>query len=155
MNQKVFRSSDKKSSNWSALDTAKPHPLSSLKDEQETQEANHENKMYQLSEEYIFIKDSCDVTVSTTDTKAALSLQAALQAAITVIVSISIADSAKAEQVTQDLLQTAKIKQVTYQKTIIENSRNVDVTTTDTQVAVNIQILLQILLALVAKLDVL
>lgn len=95
------------------------------------------------------------MSVSTTDTKAALSLQASLQAIIAIIISISIADSSQAEKITQDLLQVAKVKQVTYQKTIIENSRNVDVTTTDTQVAVNIQLLLQLLLALTVKLEIL
>jgi spore coat protein X len=153
MNQEVFRSTGN-NSNWSALDR-KPHPHCPPKVEDDTQAAEQVNKTLQLSEEYIFIKDSCDVTVSTTDTKAAVSLQASLQAIIAIIISISIADSSKAEKITQDLLQTAKIKQVTYQKTIIENSRNVDVTTTDTQVAVNIQILLQLLLALIVRLDIL
>lgn len=153
MNQEVFRSS-KKNSNWSALDRT-PHPHCHTHEENDTQAAEQVNKTLQLSEEYIFIKDSCDVTVSTTDTKAALSLQAALQAVIAIIISISIADSAKAEKVTQELIQTAKIKQITYQKTIIENSRNVDVTTTDTQIAVNIQVLLQLLVALIARLDIL
>lgn len=153
MNQEVFHSTGKKS-NWSALD-CKPHPHCPPQQEDDTQAAEQVNKTLQLSEEYIFIKDSCDVNVSTTDTKAAVSLQASLQAIIAIIISISIADSQKAEKITQDLLQTAKIKQVTYQKTIIENSRNVDVTTTDTQVAVNIQILLQLLVALIARLDIL
>ncbi|MCT8138196.1 spore coat protein [Anaerobacillus sp. CMMVII] len=153
MNQEVFRSKGKKS-NWSALD-CKPHPLCPPKQEDETQAADQVNKTLQLSEEYIIIKDSCDVTVSTTDTKAAVSLQASLQAVIAIIISISIADSSKAEKITQELLQSSKIKQVTYQKTIIENSKDVDVTTTDTQVAVNIQILLQLLVALIARLDIL
>jgi spore coat protein X len=153
MNQEEFRSSSKKK-NWSALD-CKPHPHCPPKQEEETQAAEQVNKTLQLSEEYIFIKDSCDVTVSTTDTKAAVSLQASLQAVIAIIISISIADSSKAEKITQELLQTAKVKQVTYQKTIIENSRNVDVTTTDTQVTVNIQLLIQLLLALIVRLDIL
>lgn len=152
MNQEVFRSSDRQS-NWSALD-GRPHPFC-LKKDDDTQNAEQINKTLQLSEEYIFIKDSCDVTVSTTDTKAAVSLQASLQVIIAIIISISIADSAKAEKITQDLLQTAKVKQVTFQKTVIENSRKVNVTTTDTQIAVNIQLLLQILLALIVKLEIL
>ncbi len=154
MNQDVFRSTQSKSSNWSALD-CKPHPLCPPKEEDDTQAAEQVNKTFQLSEEYILIKDSCDVTVSTTDTKAAVSLQASLQAIIAIIISISIADSSKAEKITQDLLQTAKIKQITKQKTIIENSKNVNVTTTDTQVAVNIQLLLQLLVAIIARLDIL
>ncbi|MFV8826962.1 spore coat protein [Alkalihalobacterium sp. APHAB7] len=157
-NQEVFYSTDKKKSDWSALDPKKKHPLCPPKkaaDDDVTQGAEQTNKMLQLSEEYIFIKDSCDVSVNTTDTKAALSLQASLQAAIAIVISISIADSSKAEMITQELLQSSKIKQVTYQKTIVENSRNVKVTTTDTQIAANIQVLLQLLLALLVQIDVL
>lgn len=113
------------------------------------------NKETQISEELIHIMNSCDVTVTTTDTKAAISLQASLQATIALIISISIADSARAEAITQDLLQASKIKQQSSQKVVIDNSQQVNVTTTDTQVALNIQVLLQILLALIARLDVL
>jgi spore coat protein X len=117
--------------------------------------ADQVNKEIQLSEELIHIINSCDVTVSTTDTKAALSLQASLQAAIALIISISIADSTKAERITQDLMQTTKTKQQTFQKIVIEGSQGVNVVTTDTQVALNIQILLQLLLALIVRLDIL
>ncbi|WP_216828149.1 spore coat protein [Alkalihalobacterium elongatum] len=157
-NQEVFYSTDKKKSDWSALDSKKKHPLCPPKKVEEddvTQGATQTNKTLQLSEEYIFIKDSCDVSVNTTDTKAALSLQASLQAAIAIVISISILDSAKAETITQELLQSSKIKQVTNQKTIIENSRNVNVTTTDTQIAANIQLLLQLLLAVLVQIDIL
>ena len=109
----------------------------------------------QISEEYIEIVDSADVQVTTTDTKAALSIQAALQAAIVVVVSISIADSEKADKITQELFQKSSIKQINKQETVIRNSRNVTVTTTDTDIAVNVQILLQILLALLVKLNIL
>ncbi|MCM3761592.1 spore coat protein [Alkalihalobacillus oceani] len=156
MNQDVFysASASEERPKWSALDPQACHPLSN-NNEGETQEGNQVNKTLQLSEEYIFIKDSCDVTVNTTDTKAALSLQASLQAAIALVISISIADSERAEQITQELLQSTKMKQITYQKTVVENSRNVDVSTTDTQIAVNIQLLLQVLLALLVRLDIL
>ncbi|MGJ9383195.1 spore coat protein [Salipaludibacillus sp. CF4.18] len=141
---------------WSALDPDACHPSDvDADDDDVVQESNQVNKTLQISEEYIFIKDSCDVTISTTDTKAAVSLQGALQAAIALVINISIADGETAERVTQDLLQAAKTKQKTFQKTVVENSRNVDVTTTDTQVSVNIQILLQLLLALIVKLEIL
>ena len=77
---------------WSALDYSNPHP--SFKNAS-FQKACAESKTYQISEESITIVDSADVEVTTTDTKAALSIQAALQAAIVVIISISIADSEK------------------------------------------------------------
>ncbi|PER52718.1 spore coat protein [Bacillus thuringiensis] len=119
------------------------------------EEAIQTDEIDQVSEEYIEIVDSADVQVTTTDTKAAISIQAALQAAIVVVVSISIADSKKADKITQELFQKSSIKQINRQKTFIKNSRNVTVTTTDTDIAVNIQILLQILLALLVKLNIL
>ena len=117
--------------------------------------AAQESKTYQISEESITIVDSADVEVTTTDTKVALSIQAALQATIVVIISISIADSEKADRVAQELFQKSSIKQINKQETVIRNSRNVTVTTTDTDIAVNVQILLQILLALLVKLNIL
>ncbi|RXI98668.1 spore coat protein [Anaerobacillus alkaliphilus] len=119
------------------------------------QSAEQMNKEVQISEELIHIMNSCDVKVSTTDTKAAVSLQASLQAAIALIITISIADSSQAEKITQDLLQSTKIKQESIQKVVIDNSQGVNVTTTDTQVALNIQLLLQLLLALIVRLDIL
>ncbi|PEP74719.1 spore coat protein [Bacillus wiedmannii] len=119
------------------------------------EEAIQTDEIDQVSEEYIEIVDSADVQVTTTDTKAALSIQAALQAAIVVVVSISIADSEKADKITQELFQKSSIKQINRQKTFIKNSRNVTVTTTDTDIAVNVKILLQILLALLVKLNIL
>ncbi|KAA0794683.1 spore coat protein [Bacillus sp. BB56-3] len=134
---------------WSALDSSNPHP--SFKNASVSEAAAQESKTYQISEESITIVDSADVEVTTTDTKAALSIQAA----IVVIISISIADSEKADRVAQELFQKSSIKQINKQETVIRNSRNVTVTTTDTDIAVNVQILLQILLALLVKLNIL
>ncbi|WP_063223658.1 spore coat protein, partial [Bacillus cereus] len=130
--------SAKRNKQWSALDSSNCHP--SFNDANVSEAAAQESKTYQISEEYISIVDSADVQVTTTDTKAALSIQAALQAAIVVILSISIADSEKADRVTQELLQKSSVKQINRQKTFINNSRNVTVTTTDTDIAVNVQI---------------
>ena len=155
MNQEVYRSSDSaEKSKWSALDPTTDHPLCDTKTD-DTQAGTQTSKTIQLNEEYIFIKDSCDVTVTTTDTKAAVNLQAGLQAAILILISISVGSSETAEDFTQELMQTAKVKQVTFQKTVIENSRKVEVTTTDTQIGANIQILLQLLIALAVKLEIL
>lgn len=159
MNQNVFRSNCSHSNDrtWSALDSNSRHPLSSFCEESTAveQEAVQVNSEVQISEELIYIKDSCNVNVTSTDVKAALSLQAALQAAIAVIVSISIADNAQADRITQELIQSSRIKQITRQKTIVENSRDIDITTTDAQIALNIQLLLQLLLALIVELDIL
>ena len=159
MNQNVFRSNcqrDTDDRTWSALDSNSRHPLFCGNENNEIeQEAVQINSEVQISEELIFIKDSCNVNVVSTDVKAALSLQAALQAAIAVIVSISIADGERANQITQELIQSSRIKQVTRQKTIVENSRDIEIKTTDAQIALNIQLLLQLLLALIVELEVL
>lgn len=119
------------------------------------QDADQDIEDLQVSEECIIIRNSADVEVHTTDTQAAVNLQAALQVAIALVLSLTIADSDKAEAVTQDLLQKIETKQINKQKTLILNSQCVRVTTTDTDIAVNIQALLQVLVALVAKIDVL
>ncbi|RHW38175.1 spore coat protein [Neobacillus notoginsengisoli] len=143
-----------RSTTWSALsDEDHPLALGTGKGKQD-QEARQRSETSQVSDEIIVIRNSADVTVHSTDTKAALSLQAALQAAIQVVIRLSIADSDKAEKITQELLNSARINQITRQRTIVENSRGVKVTTTDTQIAVNIQVLIQLLLALIVELDI-
>jgi spore coat protein X len=119
------------------------------------QEADQVVKSSQESFEWIVIKDSEGIDVHTTDTQVAVSLQAAIQVAIAIVISITVGDSEKGNAVAQDLKQFFKNKQRNSQKTVIQGSKNVKVTTTDTQVAVNIQALLQILVAIVAKLDIL
>ena len=162
MNQNVYRSNcnthDDSERSWSALDSASRHPLSGFCNDDDTkidQDARQDNNQVQLSEELIYIKDSCNVNITSTDVKAALSLQAALQAAIAVILSISVADPDNAEKITQQLIQSSNVKQITRQKTIVENSRDIDITTTDAQIALNIQLLLQLLLALIVEIDIL
>ncbi|UJL46876.1 spore coat protein [Virgibacillus sp. NKC19-16] len=119
------------------------------------QEAQQSVSSQQVSDEWIIIKDSEDVDVVTTDTQAAVSLQLGIQAAIAAVISITIADTDQANKVTQDFNQIAKTRQSNRQKTIVEKSKNVEITTTDTDIAVNIQLLIQVLLAIVVSLDIL
>ncbi|WP_421378959.1 spore coat protein [Bacillus salacetis] len=109
----------------------------------------------QESDELIWIRNSCNVCVQTTDTQAAVSLQVGLQLAIALVVSITVGDSDKGKAVAQEIFQKFDSEQTNYQKIYIDNSKDVNVTTTDTDLAVNIQALLQVLVALVVKLDVL
>jgi spore coat protein X len=109
----------------------------------------------QESDELIWIKDSCNVEVRSTDTQVALSLQASLQLAIALVISITIGNSNEGQTVAQDLFQQFDAEQTNKQKIFIENSKDVTVTTTDTDLSVNIQVLLQVLVALVVRLDVL
>lgn len=118
------------------------------------QEADQLIDSSQGSSEDIRIVHSCDVKVHTTDTQAAISLQAALQIALALVISISVGDSNRANKVTQELLQRIRVNQRNRQKLLIENSRDVSISTTDTDIAVNIQALLQVLVALVVKLDI-
>ena len=148
---------------WVALDRNSCHPTESDEvagrnffnnDATVQQNAAQVSETEQISSETIIIKDSCDINVHTTDTQVAVSLQVALQVAIALVINLTIADSNQAEQVTQQLLQQADMKQVNRQKLVIENSRDVNVTTTDTDVAISLQVLLQILIALVVNIDI-
>lgn len=136
------------STRWSALDDCQ-------KDSTILQDAVQVNETIQASEELIFIKDSCNIDVTTTDTQVAVSLQVAIQVAIALVINLTIADSDRAEKVTQQLLQNSVIKQANRQKLIIENSRDVTITTTDTDVAISLQVLIQVLLALLVQIDIL
>ncbi|MDF2556517.1 MAG: spore coat protein [Bacillales bacterium] len=115
------------------------------------QEAKQISKETQKIEELVVVKDSCDVTVVITDKQFALSLQAALQAAIVVILQVHLNQQEKADEVSQELFQLAKIKQITKQKFYVSHSKNVYIESTDQQAAANIQILVQLLLAVVKK----
>ena len=142
---------------WSALNPDSRHRFASCRNDRRNTGADAEldSDIEQLSNELIVIRDSCNVTVSTTDTQVAVSLQAALQVAIAIVVNISIADSTRAERVTAELLERAQIRQSNRQRLIIINSCDVEVTTEDTDVAISLQLLLQILLALIVQLDIL
>ncbi|MCM3651367.1 spore coat protein [Metabacillus litoralis] len=118
------------------------------------QYADQVNEMEQISSETIIVRDSSNITVSTTDTQIAVSLQVALQVAIALVINLTIADNNRAEQVTQQLLQQADMKQINKQHLIIENSTEVSVATTDTDVAISLQLLLQILVALIVNIDI-
>ncbi|HLR66603.1 spore coat protein [Virgibacillus alimentarius] len=119
------------------------------------QEAKQSVSNVQESTEWVVIKDSECIDVTSTDTQVAVSLQLALQVAIEVVLRISLGDSAQVDKITQRLKEKIQTKQGNRQKTIIENSKNVEVTTMDTDVAISIQLLLQILVAIVASLDIL
>jgi spore coat protein X len=124
-------------------------------DAEVAQNADQFSYTSQDSDELIFVKDSCNIKIHSTDTQAAVSLQIGLQLAIALVIRITIGDSPKGDSVVQDLLQHFDVEQSNKQKIIIENSKDIEVTTTDTDLSVNIQALLQVLLTLVAELDVL
>ncbi len=134
-------------SRWSALDGTR-HPLCSS-DPTVEQPFNQVSTTTQSNDETIVIKDSCDLEVHPTLTEAAVPIQLALQVAIALVLEVSIADSIDTDELLQDLLQLTRASQSNRTKTVIENSRNVKVTTTNTDIAV------QILVALLLIIDVL
>ncbi|WP_240452168.1 spore coat protein [Virgibacillus sp. YIM 98842] len=111
--------------------------------------------MDQESTELIWVKESCNIEVNTTDTQAAVSLQAGLELAIALVINIAIASSEQADGVSQELLQHVNTAQRNKQKIFIYNTKDARVTTTDTDLAINIQALLQVLIALVVMIDIL
>lgn len=119
------------------------------------QEADQLSLIDQESDELIWIKDSCDINVTTTDTQAAIGIQVAIQVAIAIVIRIAIGDTVQKDGVLQDLLQLSEIEQTNKQKIYIENSKDVEITTTDTDVALNVQVLLQVLVAIIVLVDVL
>ncbi|WP_050183413.1 spore coat protein [Domibacillus robiginosus] len=124
-------------------------------DEEVAQDGVQKSIIEQESDELVWIKDSCNVDVQSTDTQAAVSLQVGLQLAIALVISITIGDSDEGQSVAQELFQQFDAEQTNKQKIFVENSKDVKITTTDTDLSVNIQALLQVLVALVIKLDVL
>ncbi|MCT2535230.1 spore coat protein [Aquibacillus koreensis] len=120
-----------------------------------SQYADQIGDIEQRSNEAIFVLNSKEVTVESTDTQVAVSLQVALQVAIAIVVQISIADDARAEKVTEELMGYARIDQSNRQLIVIDGCEGVNVSTVDTDVAASIQVLLQILVALVGQLDIL
>jgi len=124
-------------------------------DSEVLQEGIQKSVIEQESDELVWIRNSCNVDVQTTDTQAAVSLQVGLQLAVALVISIAIGDSDEGQTVTQDLFQQFDTEQTNKQKILVENSKDVTITTTDTDLTVNIQALLQVLVALVIKLDVL
>jgi spore coat protein X len=111
--------------------------------------------MEQESAELIWVRESCDITINSTDTQVGLSLQAALQLAIVIVINITIADSNRSEAVSADLMQFVGTEQTNKQKIFIYNTKDANVTTTDTDLAVNLQVLLQILIAILIMVDIL
>lgn len=120
-----------------------------------TQDGRVVSKVFQGSEEIVIIRDSCNVNYTSTDTQVAVTLQVALQTAIVTIIQLAIADENQAELVTQSLLEKSAIKNTNRQKVLIEGSQDVTMTTVDTDVAISIQVLIQILVAVITQIDIL
>jgi spore coat protein X len=119
------------------------------------QEGDQVSSLDQESTGLIWVKESCNITVNSTDTQAAVTLQAGLELAIAIVIQLTVGSSEQAEDVSQELLQQVKTEQTSKQKVFIYNTKDANVTTTNTDLAINIQALLQVLIALVVLIDIL
>ncbi len=109
----------------------------------------------QYTEELIVVRGSHGVEVTSTDTQVGVNLQLALQAAVAIIINISVASSEQSKEILQELDQFTQTTQYNRVRTIVENSRNVEVTARNTDVAVTLQLFIQILVALLVSLNIL
>ncbi|MEH6971253.1 spore coat protein [Bacillus sp. JJ675] len=116
------------------------------------QELEQVNLNKQLSDETIIIKDSCNIRVSSEDTQVVTSVLTSIQTAIVTVVLAIIDDFELAELVSQDLLQVSANKQTNRQKLVIDNSRDVVVSTEDTDVATLVTTAVQTLTVIIATL---
>jgi len=103
----------------------------------------------QDSDELIWIKDSCDIDVTTRDTQDATQVQLLLQTVVFVL-TILLAEEGKGQVIAQELFAAANIDQVNKQKIIIVNSKDVTITTTDSDTALNVQIVAQTLVSVLS-----
>ncbi|MDX8288451.1 spore coat protein [Metabacillus indicus] len=121
-----------------------------------SQRARQSVQAGQRSTERISIVDSTDVNVLTIDVQAALALQAAIQAAIVLIIRLSFADDIEqADRFSEELFQFTSIDQVNEQEILIKDSHNVNVGALDLDLVITIQLLIQVLAALALSLDIL
>lgn len=110
--------------------------------------------MQQDSDELICIRNSCHIKVDTTDTQVAISLQVALQLTIALIISISLGSTEEGQSVAQELFKVFDDVQSNKQKIYIDNCKDVEVVTVDTDLTANVQALLEVLGTLTVNLDI-
>ncbi|WP_353893074.1 spore coat protein [Proteinivorax hydrogeniformans] len=134
----------------------KPYPKKPLPlDDLIAQEAEQVSKIFQIIDEDIEIYDSYNVTINKLSAQAAINLQASIELALITIISVVIGDTAKAKEVTQELLQATKIKQVSYLRTRVANSRNVEITTADLSLVISIELLILVFVVVLLQLEIL
>lgn len=124
----------------------------------EKAEALYTETFDEISKDYeqlIEIVDSEHVTVNTTNITAALSLQAIVITIIIMAVQLVIEDSETADLITEQILAVNRLQN--RKKTVIHviGSRDVVITLSSMEITVSVQILTDVLIALLAELDIL
>lgn len=112
------------------------------------QEADKVSSIEQGSFEWIIVKDSECVEVNTTDAQVAVQLQLAIEVAIAAVVAILTSNVNQGEIVAQEMSALLGTRQRNNQKTVIEGSINVKVKTLDADAALNIQVAIEVLIAI-------
>ncbi|GAB1786290.1 MULTISPECIES: spore coat protein [Priestia] len=102
------------------------------------QESDAFSLIGQDSDELIWIKDSCEIIVSTVDTQTAAQVQGLVNA-VTGIILAGIVGNITGEIIAQEILSLANTEQVNKQKIIIVNSKDVTIATLDTDTAAQVQ----------------
>ncbi|GMA63627.1 spore coat protein [Alicyclobacillus fastidiosus] len=102
----------------------------------------------------IVVRDSCDVEIVNQDFMAALNLQFSLQLALATVLSVTVASHETASSIVQDIVSRMTDVQRLRRVIQVENSKSVKVHISSAEVAFNIQILLQFLLALINQVEV-
>ncbi|MEH7558995.1 spore coat protein [Priestia megaterium] len=110
------------------------------------QDADTVNSVNQGSFEWIVVKDSEGVHVDTVDTQTATQAQTLLNTIAGTILATLVGDI-QGKIIAEELNTIMKTKQRNNQKTVIEGSKNVRVSTVDTDTATQTQIALQTLVA--------
>src|SRR6478752_1427081 len=130
---------------WRALDHCKTGTHNGAVIDQDAEAAS---SIEQQSFEWIIVKDSECVEVNTTDAQVAIQLQVAIAAVVAILTS----NVNQGEIVAEEMTALLGTKQRNSQKTVIEGSINVKVNTTDADVALNIQVAIQVLIAIFVSL---
>ncbi|MCU7741452.1 carboxypeptidase regulatory-like domain-containing protein, partial [Priestia megaterium] len=102
----------------------------------------------------IRIKNSHNIEVQLSDNQSATSLQLSLHLAIALILDMIIDNTNDDGSSIQEFIEQSSIK-TTEQIIIIDNSKDITIIVDDTDLTANLQILLQILLALLVQIDIL
>ncbi|WP_206919611.1 spore coat protein [Alicyclobacillus suci] len=101
----------------------------------------------------VIVRDSCDVEIVNQDLTAALNLQLTLQLALATILSLTVGENT-ANSIVEDIVSQLSDIQRTRKVIHVENSQSVRVQLSSTEISFNIQVLLQLLLAIIAQVEV-
>ncbi|MGC3792214.1 spore coat protein [Priestia aryabhattai] len=110
-------------------------------------DSNQEILSNQFSNSIIIVKNSCNVDVNLTNRQTIIIFQTFIQFLITFLLLLGL-DNNSIKLFIEEISQIVKVIQENKQKVIIKNSSHVNITATNNDVVIFIQIFLQVLLVL-------